>query len=273
MLAPISYLTVNSIINEVPTQGHSPLRVTVEENTSIYFIKNNRGRIPDYYIINEFLCHFLLKIWRIPTPDIAAIKVDSILLNKDLSHFHKNHYYETIAFGSKEIKGSVEISKLLSSIKSSKIKQLGNSIDFIKIGLFDIWVENTDRKPSNFNLLISNEDDVMIFIAIDHAFAFDSMKYSDLFLGVTNTFDQSILSTDLAKRIVKSFGSKKQLISTMKEYFYFCLANCQQNFLNIVNNIPTEIGFSELLQSQVYDFIFNEERNKLVFEEFVKRLK
>lgn len=267
MIEPLTYLESISVIEEIPTEGHSPLKVYCQ-----YYIKNTRGKTPDFNIINEFVCHYLLKLWQIPTPEIAAIKLLPERLPEDLSQWHKKHYYNTVTFGSKSVPNSTELNKFVEVQGKVDIKKLVSPEIIVKLGIFDIWVENTDRKPSNSNILLVQNSKMLEIWAIDNAFTFDSQNYTNLYMGITNTYDQSILYTDFAQTVIKLYAKNQNWHEMVREYFYICIASCQQNFDKIVNNLPKELEFDDKLQKALSNFLFNETRNKQVFEEFLTRL-
>ncbi len=56
---------------------------------------------------------------------------------------------------------------------------LGNNV---KISLFDLWVDNTDRgRDDNYNLLVKTENDKFCFYAFDNAFAFGGERGLGIF--------------------------------------------------------------------------------------------
>jgi hypothetical protein len=268
--------TVLSIIQEVDTDGHSPLLI-IADDFKRYLIKSTRNLKPSYYIINEFLCSYLLQIWKIPTPEFASIKLDPILLSGgSYSEFHKPHFYNNITFGSKWLEDGLEMEEYIRVQNKVVLRRFKNPLDLIRIGLFDIWVENTDRKPTNNNILFSAVENHLTINAIDHAFTFDSVKYSDLNVKyINNTYNENILETSLAKDIIslkKKEPDRGEWIDDLKENFYLCTNNCKQNFDTIVRYIPTVLGFDRDLSRFVQDFLFNEERNNMVFSEFLSRI-
>lgn len=268
--------TVLSIIREIDTDGHSPLLVIADDFRK-YLIKSTKSQNPAYYIINEFLCSFLLNLWEIPTPVCAVVKLDPRLLsNGRYSDFHRPHFYSQITYGSRWIDNGLEMAEYIRAQNKVALRRFRNPLDLIRIGLFDIWVENTDRKPTNNNILLSFEENQLTLNAIDHAFAFDSVKYSDLDVNfIINTFNENILETSLAKDIIilkNKEPDRREWIDFIKENFYLCIARCKQNFDTIVQYIPAELGFDLDLSRQIHDFLFNEDRNKKVFTEFLSRI-
>ena len=271
MIEPLKYLETIAVLEEIHTEGHSPLKILANDYCE-YYIKNTRGRKPDYNIINEFLCHYLLRLWEIPTPNIAAIKLSPDILPENLSHWHKKHYYNTITFGSKRVTDSTELNMFIETKGKVDFRKIANSEILVKLGLFDIWVENTDRKPTNSNILLVSNNKLFEVWAIDNAFTFDSLGYKDLYIGISNTYDQSILLTNFAQSIIENNFKQQNWIESLRDYFYICIVSCQQFFGEIVTNIPYELGFENDLQDAVKNFLFNETRNKQVFDEFLARL-
>ena len=177
-----------SLLDEIPTEGHSPLLV-IANDFNAYYVKNNKGQHPAYFLINEIICHYLLKAWGINTPEIAAVNIDKSIIHKELSNFHKLYFYDNICFGSKRINDAQEMNELSRINSKTDYNKLIEPLDFIKIALFDIWVENTDRKPTNPNILFGLKNDKIDAVAIDHAFALDALAYKDLYKsGVSLTF-------------------------------------------------------------------------------------
>jgi hypothetical protein len=270
------YKNVLSIDHEVRTDGHSPLLV-IADDFKKYIIKSTRGQSPSYNIINEFLCGYLLKLWEIPVPEFAALTLNpDLLAGRAFSDFHKPHFYQNITFGSRCLDTAIEMGTYLRIHNRIDLRKLHNASDLIKIGLFDIWIENTDRKPTNNNILISIAGNHLTINAIDHAFTFDSLSYSDLNTEyIVNTWNDNILETDLAKdilTILKKDHVWSDWVRQFEDKYYLCIENCQQNYDSIVTFIPDELGFDTDLSKYVHDFLFNEKRNKNVFTEFLSRI-
>jgi len=276
LIAAPEHKNVLSIEHEVKTDGHSPLLV-IADDFKKYIIKSTRGQKPSYNIINEFLCAYLLKLWSVPVPEFASVSLNPELLRgRDFSAFHKPHFYQNITFGSLCLDKATEMGSYLRVHNKIDLRKLNNASDLIKIGLFDIWIENTDRKPTNNNILFSITGNHLTVNAIDHAFTFDSVSYSDLNTDyIVNTYNDNILETDLAKDILlilKKDPGWKDWIRQFGDKYYLCIENCKQNFDSIVKYIPDELGFDIALSKFIRDFLFNENRNKNVFTEFLSRI-
>lgn len=273
MIADLHQYNVISILQEILTDGHSPLKVWTDDNR-VFIIKSAQGKMPAYYLISEFLCGYFLQLWNIKTPQIAAVKLPIQLLSTTpyLSDRHKPRFYEnTLCFGSELIQNILDLNLLLETIE---MKRIANPIDLLKIALFDIWVENDDRKPTNNNIIVQVVDKKYYFNAIDHAYVFNSLNYENLnsSYGVTNTYNESIMNTKLAKTICSQTLVNDKLIKEMEFHFFSSVYSCFKNFDAISSNIPTVLGYKSNLKEKIRLFLFDEHRNKLVFKEFINRL-
>jgi len=273
MIKQLPYRKAITIRREIYTEGHSPLEI-IADDYKIYFIKSAQNQNPCFYIINEFLCHYLLKCWHIPTPSIAAISLDPILIHEGLSDRHKKHFYEQLCFGSQSIKDPIDLNAFFNANSRPSLNRFLNPEILFKIALFDIWVENDDRKPSNNNIILQPVKGKLNILALDHAFTFSSMGYLDLNSEfVASSFNDTILLSAIGQSIKSKTKINKKWVKEANENFYLCISNCEKKFTKISKCIPEHFGFDLRLQEKLHSFLFNKERNKKVFEEFTTRLK
>jgi len=261
---------VISVIEEKVGTAHSPLKI-ISDDFCEYYLKAPKNQNPELSIIKEFLTSLLLNHWSIKTPETAALKLDRGIISKPLSPFHNNSDFNRTCFGSKAIPASFEFSPIIDLITKRDFNRFSNSADFLKLGLFDIWIENDDRKPSNPNLLLSDEDNGFEFCAIDHAFTFSSMEFTKLkpLLDLGCSFNDSILFTDFSKSVFKYIcRGNPNWFDEIKEYFYLSIEKCKNNYQTIIEDIPADLGFDDSSQTVLFNFLFSESRNKKVFSEF-----
>jgi len=144
--------------------------------------------------------------------------------------------------------------------------------------LFDIWVENDDRKPTNNNIILQSLENKFTILAIDHAYTFSSMGYPGLNPEhVSSSYNETILLSTIGQAFVVKFLSLNQekmqgWLKDVRENFYLCIRNCESQFEEISSYVPEELGFNLELQHCIQRFLFNENRNKKVFTEFTMRL-
>jgi hypothetical protein len=176
----------------------------------LYLAKNSKNKNPASDIINEVIAYHLLKCWGIPTPSAAIIKIQGNDLKPEYSKNHKPSYYRHPVFGSRWISGSIDCNAFTFSINKPDYKRFRNPNSIYEIALFDIWVENDDRKPTNNNLILHTFNGQHRIIAIDNAFIFSSMNYEDLNPAYVSFSDNdSIIRSDLALSLKKYKISKK----------------------------------------------------------------
>lgn len=261
------------IKKEIPTDGHSPLLI-VGSDFRKYIAKNNKGHEPPVTLINETLAAFFLKNWDLPVPDFKMIYFNNKLLkSKDLSINHKPYFYENPAFGSAYVETAIELNDYVFSSKKAFYKRIINPAEFFRIALFDIWIENDDRKPSNYNLLFSFEQGKYRIIPIDHAFIFSTLAHRDLnaseFFPVDN---EHLLVSDFGRFMKKYKDIDEAFLEKEKHYFYFCVNKCRQLFDDYIVQLQTFINIPDESVAKIKEFLFDKERNKKVFNEFIYRL-
>lgn len=274
----IDTLLTKQVINikqEKIGTSQSPLFVLAED-FEFYYLKTPSNHTPELSIIKEFLCHFLLNCWELKTPPIAALKVDPNYISINLSAHHKSEYFRRTCFGSKNLPNSFDFLSLLSLSSKYDYNRFSDPIDLLKIGLFDIWIENDDRKPTNPNLLVQETGTGFDLYAIDHALTFSSMKFTDLnpALDLGVSYNDSLLYTDLAKNIAK-YASKgsPNWFEQINSYFYNVINNSKVFFNKITESIPEDLGLSVECTASLFNFLFSESRNKRVLDEFLGRFK
>jgi hypothetical protein len=270
----IESIHTNTILQEFKTEGHSPLLV-LGSDYEMYVAKNDKAKEPAYALINEFFAAYCLEHWRIESPFVKLIDLhtDLIKLQDDLSSNHKPHYYHIPCFGSKYIKNAIDINDLLITDNKKAYNKIHNPLDIFHITLFDTWVENDDRKPTNYNLILKPNGNKYKVIPIDNAFIFSTMSYQDLNPEyVSVSVNDHLLVSELGHLIKTYTRIDDDFIKNEREYFYLCLERCEQGFDEFMKQLITVYGISDDSISSLKEFLFNKERNTKVFDEYVYRL-
>ncbi|HLG38317.1 MAG TPA: HipA family kinase, partial [Chitinophagaceae bacterium] len=179
MIESIPYIRAISIRRKLNTVGSEPLHL-IGDDYNAYYVKNNQRLFPASVLINEVVCHFLLKAWGINTPDIALIEIEKETLNQNYGTRHRKLYYERLAFGSKEVEAAFDLTELATIKGKVDFKKFYRPEMFARIGLFDMWVENEDRPPDLKNIMLFEVDERYHFLAIDNAMAFRTGAYETL---------------------------------------------------------------------------------------------
>jgi hypothetical protein len=273
MTQGIEILDVIEVRKEYRTEGHKPLLVLAED-FELYVAKSSKAQIPPVSVTNELICSMFLNCWGLKTPASRILRINPEIIDISLSPTNKTSFYQELCFGSKLIPEAFEIQAFSSAKTQRQFVKLKQPMDLLWIGLFDMWVENEDRKPSNPNLLLveCNTTHRFEIYAIDHAYTFLSMRYDDLdpSWGVSQSYNDSILEATLVRDILPRLS--KQQGPPQKVDFLSKIEFCQRNFSSFVRQLPDSLGMTPELTDCVAQFLFESKRNELVFEEFLARL-
>ena len=270
MIENLAYRSIKIIHSQYETAGHSPLKV-LDVDYNPYVLKFPKNSYDKASIIKEFICSQLLKCWSIPSPDIAALSVPGDLLRECdfITIREKRLIGDGICFGSQLITDTIELNDFLVAKNATAKKKILNPEDILKIALFDIWVENDDRKPSNNNIILDVYNKGLMLYPIDHAYTFSSLEFSELtYTSACFSDNDSILYSPLANSIVKKTAFKADFRTKLEEMFYLCIENAKLFFTKIVSNIPDSLEFTDEDKLNLYNFLFSKERNIQVWQEF-----
>lgn len=273
MLSPVPHLKVVSSGDEICTTGNSPIKVITQDYT-MYLAKNSKSLNPATDIINELLAHYFLKLWDLYIPDAAILDFNPDLLLPEYSKMHhKPSFYTKPVYGSKWLATAFDATRFMKTRTKVDLREFSNFNDLFKIGLFDIWVENDDRKPSNMNLIFLEDDrEKFNIIPIDHCYIFSTMKYQDLrpdyFCPVAN---ENLLVTELVQSMKRYKHENRVWDKEDKDYFYLCISKCAKYYDVIIRYIPKDWNFSAADAESLRNFLFNDKRNKDVFADYLDK--
>lgn len=228
--------TIEGIHKIYETQGSSPLLVTCEDLND-WVCKYDRDT---KCLFNELLASEFAQIWAINVPKTTLIKVKPEHISSEKFSQLQPRWFEKECFGSLHIKNVKEIDDTVTKMfeNNSFRDKITDKNEFLKIALFDIWLANEDRNHNNFNLLLHiSPERFNFFYVIDHVNIFNS---SFLDYGISElTEDDSIIKTDLAKKL---YGNDKKLserVNDVVENFYICINKCEKELNPILDLVPT----------------------------------
>lgn len=263
-----------AIKEEIRTDGHSPLLILANDFKD-YIVKNDKGFNPPYGILNEIIANQFLKKWKIPTPKMSLMYMDKELLGKNnLSEKHQWKFYNNYpCFASEFIQNAIELNTFLITFDKYFFNKITNPLDVFRLTLFDTWLENDDRKPTNYNVLLKPINDNFEIVAIDNAYLLSTLAYNDLKIGkATFSSNDHLLVSELGHLIKKYVKINTAIIEREKDYFYFCVNQCYQMYDNLFFSLKEYFDINHETINHLKSFIFQKERNKLVFEEYIYRL-
>ncbi len=260
--------TVASIIKQYPTSGHNPYLVLTTDFER-YILKTIKNSYDKSSIVKEFLCNSLLKVWSLKVPPAVSLTINENLSETDFVRNNRFLNNTNSHFGSLFFEHSVDLHNLISGSGKVNLKRIKNLNDIITISLFDIWVENDDRKPSNNNILLSPSGKYFDLIPIDHAFTFSSLPLDEINSSLLSfSYNDSILYSSLGKNIIIKSKISPEWLAFYENLFYFCIRNVEANFQEICSNMPFDYSLSENEIDNVKKFLFNTKRNKEVLNLF-----
>lgn len=222
---PMDTIRTTTLIQEMTTDGHSPLKFLCED-FNVYFAKyRTRASLNPLEIdclFYEVVCCRLLQRLGIPTPELAIIEISSNSFSRDQLTMHRRHCRPGVLYlGSKEVKNADLIQAIAPISSRRDFKKFTNPYHLIGIAFFDLWVNNRDRgRSDNYNLLQQYSKQGRTFYAFDHAFCFGGvdqlrMFHAGLPLETQNRLHKSsyfkkflpYLDKQKAKKIVDNFIS------------------------------------------------------------------
>lgn len=276
MLFPPVDLRVRAV-HDVMDTFHHPLLVQAEDG-GLYYLKYAKTQL--YQLTCEWLCHYLLRVWDVATPDIAVLRVPSGLLETmPPGARDAGRWLDKPAFGSRQVMGAVESSEFTSYGTAAELAMLSNPDDLLWVSLFDAWVANDDRRVSHHNLLLGIDPGAgrkrLRCYAIDHAFTFTSQSFEALDARETYYSFNVNLSQAPAVRVVLDEWRTKWPLLWASEYesgFYLRVEKCRQHFSTICSLLPEPFQLSVAEQTKVADFLFNKTRLAQLWAEFFSSL-
>ncbi len=258
-----------------------PLQVLCDDN-EIYVIKTMFKKHPPIEdLINEILCNYFLQCWDISVPEHALINFDNVLIEQYLEEGQTidKRYYDFkftnhIFYGTKFLPSTTEIDLYNLTLNNKyDYNKYQNPLDLIKIGVFDEWIANMDRRSDNPNILIDTSTPKFSFVPIDNTQAFACQSnYKGLKLAIMNRVNnKSILNTPITKSICK-FADPEKLSNLDNE-----IINNIENTINLIEpifqNIPSYFGLSKKGKEKIKAILSNKERNNSVSSFYLNRLK
>jgi hypothetical protein len=275
LIEPIAHITAIQILEETGTTGSSPLKVMCADG-EVYYAKTTTQQQPRVELINEIICNYFLQCWDVVVPQIVLINlpqdiVEAYVQEKGkLSDRYTANAFHDVFVGFKEIPQAFELDNYINNLKNRhEWNKFRNPVDLIKIGVFDAWVCNKDRRPSNPNILIGEANNKFEFYAIDHAASFGyQTNYNRLTEILMHREDKYfILKIPLVPSIAK-FVPKLDL-QNLKNQLLLHMEKCCDNMDDIFNQVPAQWGFSAKGKTGVKAILSNKTRNKTTSELYI----
>lgn len=262
--------SIQDIEKVFETGGSLPALVTCDDLED-WVCKYDRNSVA--MLVNEWIASRFLRIWAVPTPAISLVSVSEDHVPAELCPPLQPVYFKKHCFGSGYLPYAKEIDQFFTTFKNDRyqLNKISNKQDFLKIGLFDIWLSNEDRNHNNFNLLLNPEEQGYRFYAIDHGACFNSSSLNYGIYGINE--DESILTTEAANVLFSRGQGLNSVVKALVEDFYICAEQCDVNLPDILDELPDSWAVNvEELQDQL-SRIFEDEwlnQTEQLFRQFVQ---
>lgn len=282
-MSPIQTVRAELISLEYKTEGSSPLKILANDGKT-YVAKTTAASKPPYVeLINEVLCGYLAHSWNLETPPIALVQISQRVADEyqkkqgtlSPKHYANCRFGERIFFGSSLVDCQTEVEQyLVGPYHYAQMQLFHRPLDLLKIGVFDLWVGNHDRKPKNPNVLIATTDNQRFsFVPIDHTAAFAHFEnYRDvtdarLFLDPK----KCILSHQFVQGIVKFTAPIE--IQALAADILAGMENAANHLDFIFAQVPNEWELSRRSKEHLKQFLTDSVRNKRIASAYLDYLK
>jgi hypothetical protein len=250
--------------DELPTDGHSPMFFLCSDDNN-YYLKYLSGlsfnKLEIHCLVYEIICSALLQFFTISTPEIAIITLNEASYDiKSLKRNKRKARPGIQCFGSKEVIDSDLIRDTETIKKKKDFNKFSNKQDLVKIALFDLWVDNKDRKEGNYNLLTCMENDRKKIYAFDHAFTFGGLEELNVF-GPNSAISphNKLINSIFFKSFAKHF-SKAERLYIVKE-FIDQIKNSGSEITELIDDtfkkIPEDWNIQTTLKRRIVDFLLS----------------
>lgn len=262
----IPRITTKYLIKEEETDGHSPLRFICSTDT-IYFCKylKSISKLELNCLAYEVVAHYLLKQLHIPTPDIALVQVTEGTLNKDKIKNNRRLKNNDICFGSKNLATASEINDLQKCNTKTEFNSLVNPHDIIRIALFDLWINNTDRgrfiNPGfNYNLMLNKQGIKQQIIAFDHAFIFGGINQIGIFNPAMPLETQNKLHQSEYYKSVINYIDYFEFEKIVNNFVLLLKTNYHEIIIDVMEQLTPIWNLTPNLAQRIQDYLCNDAR-------------
>lgn len=268
----VEYRTSIEAIHKVyDTNGSSPVLVTcddIEDWVCKYDQSVNS-------LFNEFIASRFLNLWGLSTPPMSLVTVlPEHIPNTMIGGRLQTRFFQKHCFGSKLLLHAKEVDEFFEIFKSNyyELAKINSREDFLKIGLFDLWISNEDRNHNNYNLILKPEQDgTYTFNAIDHVACFNSGGLNMPLYHLTQ--DETLLTTDAAKILFSKGVKLNAALDNLAEDLYLCSNECHENLEDILADLPDSWGIDRAQVRNYIEQIFDKnwlQQTEQIFRQYVQ---
>ena len=224
-------------------------------------------------LINEVLGKYGLDFFGVQSIPACILKIPQEVFNdfkeegKEYdARYDKLDLNEAFFFGSLMRDSTIELERFNFNLKNKfDYKKYNEPLRFIKIGIFDYWLANMDRRFKNPNILINqNESGLFEFLPIDHTQLFANQNsYKNLKPAVMNTPPPgTILDSSISKSILKF--TDQEILANFHNEIQAGFGSVLDNIDFIFNQVPSDFGLSKKGKIKIKDILSDKVRNNRI---------
>ena len=260
-----------TLIEEEPTDGHSPLKFLCNDG-KLYYCKYRIRPKPEEldFLVYEVVSQFLLRSLDIPTPNIAFVTIQDGSYRIDQLRANKRYLKPgVVCFGSQAVPNADLVRQTEASCTKTTFKQLINPLDLIHIAVFDLWTNNVDRGRAfdsgcNYNLLRVPYDNKTQFVAFDNAFTFGGEHWLRAFNSTWPSSVTSCLFNSPYYRAVIKHIPVAQRYRVACNFLNLCYERGEEAIRMAFNELPPSWATPPTLQARMAEFLLNKQRRSRV---------
>lgn len=220
-------------------------------------------------LVYEIVCSQLASYLNINTPPVAFALAGQIVENNEKISRNYLLNAQSVCFASKEI----NLHKMISDADEIKDKTTFNKFlhpeQFLKIGIFDLWVAHDDRNNTNYNLLAETIHEGYHFYSIDHYHCFGGgANFNKNFSGLSVNPYKSILTSTFGISVRKYLVNPEIFGNIVESFSTIDLKRIRKIVENVFIQLPKEWKIDPNLQGIIIGFLTDKKRNNQVIEIF-----
>lgn len=252
-----------SLVKEQERNRSAPMLFICETARGLeqYWLKCARQTNEFDCLVYELVCQRVARLVGLQVPDVAlaVVTTDSFVPGDLVQNW--NLQPGDVAFASKHLLVAHDmVTKLTRITDRTTFNQYANPLDFIRIALFDMHIDNRDRTEENFNLLLTETRPQQLYV-IDHFDCFGSVGMLGHFTAaLPYNLRETILRADLCQQAIRWLDATA-IQDTLAQYQYLCSPATLNALVDeVIADVPVTWTLSPDLADRLKGALANRDR-------------
>ncbi len=259
----IEKVTSIQMLKQIGT-ANRPILSFCRTNNGIkpYYLKYARTTNEVEGLVAELVCYLLAKKLHIETPEHVYATVGQHSISQNIIHReHLGAGIVTVGSAQYPPASVKEITKLDFVINKHSFNSLKNPLQILRIGIFDCWVGNFDRKEDNYNLFLSTDRQQELII-FDHFEAFNNISNNPNTTIETDihVINSGFLISKYALKMLHFLNKTKLKDELEHTYKLIESIDIDATLNNLYETFPDSWNVSSKTISYIKDFLTNKDR-------------